>query len=484
MMNNAIIWVIVIPLLGSLISIIWSRYASIIAIISNLLGLAASVIIVAQVYQSGPVIHALGSWQSGLGINLRADALSSILLLMSMMVISAATFYASAYFTDPVKRARFWPLWLMLVVALNALLLSGDLFNLYVTLELLGLSAVALTALSDSRAALQAAIRYLSIGLLGSLVFLAGVALVYMGHGTLDLVALSNKVQAEPLSQVAFGLMTAGLLIKSALFPLHFWLPSAHASAPAPVSAALSALVVKVAVYILLRLWVDVFDLALTPLSAMLLATLGAIAVIWGSWQALQAERLKLMAAYSTVAQIGYLFIFLPLIVALPEGNLQDAAFTALLLMALTHGFAKSAFFLSAGVIQQYCGHDRIAELGGTARALPLTIFVIALSGVALIGLPPSGSFLGKWYLISSSFQAGQWWWVPVIMIGSVLATAYVFRILGHAFGPGESVDRVLNRGREEIPALVLALFATLILGLGSIELWGFVSQHSEFLGS
>jgi formate hydrogenlyase subunit 3/multisubunit Na+/H+ antiporter MnhD subunit len=484
MMSNAIIWVIVTPLLGSLLSIIWSRYASFIATISNLLALAASIIIVSQVYQSGPFNHELGSWQSGLGINLRADALSSILLLMSMMVISAATFYASAYFTDAVKRARFWPLWLMLVVALNALLLSGDLFNLYVTLELLGLSAVALTALSDNRAALQAAIRYLSIGLLGSLVFLAGVALIYMGYGTLDLVALSNKVEADPLSQVAFGMMTAGLLIKSALFPLHFWLPSAHASAPAPVSAALSALVVKVAVYILLRLWVDVFDLALTPLSAMLLGTLGAIAVIWGSWQALQAQRLKLMAAYSTVAQIGYLFIFLPLIVALPEGPLQDAAFTALLLMALTHGFAKSAFFLSAGVIQQYCGHDRIAELGGTARALPLTISVIALSGVALIGLPPSGSFLGKWYLISSSFQAGQWWWVPVIAIGSILATAYVFRILGYAFGPGESVGRVLNWGREEIPALVLSLFATLILGFGSAELWDFVSQRSDFLGN
>jgi formate hydrogenlyase subunit 3/multisubunit Na+/H+ antiporter MnhD subunit len=215
----------------------------------------------------------------------------------------------------------------------------------------------------------------------------------------------------------------------------------------------------------------------------MLLGTLGAIAVIWGSWQALQAQRLKLMAAYSTVAQIGYLFIFLPLIVTLPEGPLQDAAFTALLLMALTHGFAKSAFFLSAGVIQQYCGHDRIAELGGTARALPLTTFVIALSGVALIGLPPSGSFLGKWYLISSSFQAGQWWWVLVIAIGSILATAYVFRILGYAFGPGESVGRVLNWGRVEIPALVLALFATLILGFGSADLWGFISQHSDFLG-
>jgi len=216
----------------------------------------------------------------------------------------------------------------------------------------------------------------------------------------------------------------------------------------------------------------------------MLLGILGALAVLWGSWQALQAQRLKLMAAYSTVAQIGYLFIFIPLIVVLPQGPAQNAAFTGLLLMAITHGFAKSAFFLSAGVIQQHCGHDRIADLGGTARALPLTIFVIALSGVALIGLPPSGSFIGKWQLISSSLEAGQWWWVPVIAIGSVLATAYVFRVLGHAFGPGESIARLMNWGREEIPAFLLAVIATLILGFGSAGLWNFVSQHSQFLGN
>lgn len=483
-MTNPMIWAIMAPLLASLLCVLMPRMGSAIAMLANAIALIASVFIVIQVNDSGPLVHELGGWQAGLGISLRADALSSILLLMCMLVVSLASYYASAYFIDNVKKARFWPLWLLLVVALNALLLSGDLFNLYVTLELLGLSAVGLTALSDSRAALQAAIRYLSIGLLGSLVFLAGVALVYGGYGTLDLLALSQNIQAEPLSRVVVALMSAGLLIKAALFPMHFWLPAAHASAPAPVSAALSALVVKVSVYILIRLWIDVFSPALTPLSAMLLGSLGAIAVVWGSWQALQAQRLKLMAAYSTVAQVGYLFLFLPLIMALPPGPTQQAAFTALILLALTHGFAKSAFFLSAGVIQQYCGHDRIAELGGTARALPLTVFVIALAGVALIGLPPSGSFIGKWQLIASSIQAGQSWWVVVIALGSILATAYIFRILGHAFGPGESVGRVLNWGREEIPALILALFATLVLGFGSAGLWDFVSQHSSFMGN
>jgi formate hydrogenlyase subunit 3/multisubunit Na+/H+ antiporter MnhD subunit len=482
-MNNVIIWVIMIPLLGSLLCVLWPRRSGLIGISANLITLLCSILLVVQVHHQGPVTHRPGNWQDGLGITLYADAFSAIMLVMCMLVIAAVSIYASGYFNSQVKSIRFWSLWQLLVVAINALLLSGDLFNLYITLELLGLSAVALTALSDQRAALQAAIRYLSIGLLGSLVFLLGVALVYAGYGTLDMQALSAAIKAEPLSLVALTLMTSGLLIKSALFPLHFWLPSAHASAPAPVSAALSALVVKVAVYTLVRFWIDTFDAALTPLPALVLGSLGAIAIVWGSWQALRAQRLKLMAAYSTIAQLGYLFVFLPLITALPEGSARDTAFTALVLMALTHGFAKSALFLSAGVIQQYCGHDRIADLGGTARALPLTVCVIALSGVALIGLPPSGSFIGKWQLIASSIQAGQWWWIGVVAAGSVLATAYVFRILGHAFAPGEGIGRVLSRGREEIPSLVLALLATLGLGFGSAGLWQFTWQNSHFLG-
>ncbi len=474
-MNNLIVWIIGIPLLASLLTIVWPRRAGVIALLTALFCLFASILLVYQVHSGGAISHPLGGWATGLGIALRLDALSALLLLMSMLVVAAASVYASAYFADPLKQARFWPLWLMLIVAINSLLLSGDLFNLYVTLELLGLSAVALTALSDNRAALQAAIRYLSIGLLGSLVFLAGVAFIYAGYGTLDLLQLAERARPDALTLVALGLLSAGLLIKSALFPMHFWLPTAHASAPAPVSAALSARVVKVSVYILVRLWLDVFDPALSSNAALLLGLLGGIAVIWGSWQALLAQRLKLMAAYSTVAQLGYLFIFLPIIIALPAGELRDNAFGALLLLALTHGFAKSALFLSAGVIQHQAGHDRIADLGGTARALPLTTFIIALSGIALVGLPPSGSFLAKWQLIASSIHSQQWCWIPVIAIGSLLAAAYLFRVLGHAFGPGDSVGKVVNGGREEVMALTLALFASVILGLGSAGVWDLI---------
>ncbi len=482
-MSDYLVWAIMAPLIGSLLCILWPRRAGFLALSSVGLGLISSIMITCQVYQSGPVSLHLGDWAPGLGIALRADAMSSILLLMCMVVVTATSLYATSYFSDAGRKSRFWPLWLMMVVALSGILLSGDIFNLYVTLELLGLSAVALTALSDNRAALQAAIRYLTIGLLGSLAFLAGVALMYTGYGTLDMLALSSQVQANPLSGVALTLMTAGLIIKSALFPLHFWLPAAHASAPAPVSAALSALVVKVSVYILLRFWLDVFDTVLTQGATWVLGLAGSVAILWGSWQALHAQRLKLLAAYSTVAQVGYLFLFLPLIAALPPGPGRETAFTALLLLALTHGFAKSALFLSAGSIQRHAGHDRIAELAGTARALPLTTFVIALSGVALIGLPPSGSFIAKWHLLSSVVQTGQWPWIAVIGTGSLLAGAYTFRVLGYAFGPDDRSGKVISRAGEEVPAFILALAATVLLGLGSAPLWDFVRTGTDFIG-
>ena len=481
-MNNLLIWPVVIPLLGSLLALLLPARSSQIGVAGTGLSLLAVFAIALRLMEEGVMELALGGWQPGLGIALRADGLSVLMLLLSTLVSMAVAVYASLYFSSSERRSEFWVLWLLLLTALHALFLSGDLFNLYVTLELLGLSAVVLACLGGSRDALQAALRYLVLGLLGSLAFLAGVALIYAGYGSLDMLVLREAIEPGPVAWIALSLMTAGLIIKSALFPLHFWLPPAHANAPAPVSAVLSALVVKGALYLILRLWLELFDGAVTQQAANILGLLGAVAVVWGSWAALRAERLKLLAAFSTVAQLGYLFMFLPLLQALPAGEAKNTTLGALVLLALTHGFAKSAFFLSAGVIMQRAGHDRIAELGGTARVLPVTVFTIALAGVALIGLPPSGSFLAKWQLISSAFMTGQWFWLPVIGVGTLLAGAYVFRLLGYAFAPGEGVGPSLAIGREEIPALLLAAAATLLLGFGAAVVWELV-QISAYAG-
>ena len=471
-MNDTLIWLVALPLVASIATLLLPRQATMLVNATAVATTAIAGTLLYTVAGQGALRYEIGGWTAGLGIALRADGLSSLLLMMTALVVLASSVYAGAYFRKTAERARFWPLWLMLWTALNALLLSGDLFNLYVTLELLGLSAVALASLGGKLAAVQAALRYLLVGLMGSMMFLAGVSLIYAGYGTLDLATLAQTVEPGPVAWTALALMTAGLLLKTALFPLHFWLPPAHASAPAPVSAVLSALVVKAAFYLILRLWLDVFADLVTPAAARLLGVMGAAAILWGSWRALHTERLKLMAAYSTVAQLGYLFLFFPVLLALPPGAARDAAFGGLVILALTHGFAKAGLFLAIGIIQQRAGHDRIRELDGTTQRLPATVFAIALGGVALIGLPPSGAFLGKWHLISGAFATGQWLWVLVILAGSLLAAAYIFRVLGHAFGNRAYPQRAVTVAREEWPALVLTGIAVIGLGLAGAPVW------------
>src|SRR5262249_33312874 len=218
----------------------------------------------------------------------------------------------------------FWILLLAIWGALNTVFLAGDLFTLYVALELLTFAAVPLVCLDGRAATLQAALRYLLFALLGSVLYLAGTVLLYGVYGTLDIVLLSQRVDAQPATLVAAALMTVGLLAKTALFPLHLWLPPAHAGAPAAGSAVLSALVVKGSFFIAVRLWSDVMPALPGPAAAQLIAALGATAIVVGSIVALRQQRLKLLIAYSTLAQIGYLFLMFPLALDPTSGTLES----------------------------------------------------------------------------------------------------------------------------------------------------------------
>jgi formate hydrogenlyase subunit 3/multisubunit Na+/H+ antiporter MnhD subunit len=467
---------VALPLLGAVAVTVSPAHARGSGLLAAVLTAANALAVTAAVWTDGVLRADLGGWGVPLGIALEADGLSAAFLAMANLVALAVSVYAGGYLKQESAR-HFWPLWLLLWSALNGLFLAADLFNLYVTLELLGLSAAALGALTGTREAVSANLRYLLVGLLGSMSYLLGVALVYAAYGVLDIGLVAEAIESGPVAWTAMTLMIGGLILKAALFPMHFWLPPAHANAPAPVSAALSALVVKAAFYLALRLWLDVFAPVLNEAAANLLGILGAAAVLWGSWRALRAERLKLLAAYSTVAQMGYLFIAFPLLAATPPGLARDNLLAAVVLLALTHGFAKAGFFLAAGMVQKTAGHDRIDDLGGAAQALPAATFAIGLAGVALIGLPPSGTFLAKWMMLEQAIILGLWWWLVVMMIGTLLAAAYIFRVLSRAFNREPTPYRFVNDARIELPALLLGLIATFGLGIAAQPLWVLLEQ-------
>ena len=411
--------------------------------------------------------YPLGGWPAELGIGLAVDGLSLWLLWLAAVVNIAVGLYSWRYFPPagtkgghPATGAWFVPLWLLLWAALNGLLLSADLFNLYVGMELLGLAAVCLVALAGTPTARRAALRYLLFNIFGSFCFLLAVVLIYRQTASLNLALFADLSAPDPLINLALALLSLGLIIKSALFPLHFWLPPAHASAPAPVSALLSALVVKASLYLLLRIWLPVWENSSLELAGLfqIFGWLGAAAVFWGSIQALRCSVVKELIAYSTVAQMGYLFLAFPLLAAPAPAT----AVYGLIFIIASHALAKTALFLAAGTAQrvrsqrhpQADGPLLIGDLRGLSQSLPLTAFTMALGAVILMGLPPSGGFIGKWYLLRAALGADQWWWLIVIIGGSFLTMAYLLRPVALTFALEEERS---GRGPSaaEIAALV-----------------------------
>jgi len=456
------LWTIALPLAGALLAFLFPRRAAAVGLVTALLTATSACAVLLQVAWGGPRTYQLGGWGAPLGIDLRADGLSVLMLAMTAVVGTAVSIYARVYLaTSPEKVRRFWPLWLFLWAALNGLFQAGDVFNLYVNLELLGLSAVALVALTGSGPALWGAMRYLLVSLLGSLAYLVGVALLYHAYGTLDLALLGERAEGGLLLAVPLGAMIAGLLLKTGLFPFHVWLPPAHGSARAPVSALLSGLVVKASFYLVLRLW-----FTFTPEGEglpILLGSLGAAAVFWGSVQALRQKRLKLLVAYSTVAQLGYLFI------AFPLAGLEPAlAWGGSIYLAVSHALAKGAMFLAAGSIMTQGGHDEIDELDRIVDRMPLTLAAFALAGISLAGLPPSGGFVGKWMLLQAAMAQGAWFWAFVMIGGGILTATYVFRVLGFAFTKSPH-----EHEQHDVPPTME--WTALLLALGAVAL-GFVA--------
>ena len=431
-------WVIAGPLAAACAMAVFRKLSAALGLLAGLIIACLAARLILLVAEAGAVKTALGGWAAPLGIELMADGLSAGMLGITALVGSIISIYAAAYFRPHTGASRpnppaalFWPLWMFLWAALNALFLSADIFNMYVTLELMGLSAVALTALSREPAAVSAALRYLLVSLLGSLCYLMGVALLYGAFGTLGVASLAAVLTPAPAALAALALMSAGLMMKAALFPLHFWLPPAHAAAPAPVSALLSALVVKASFYLLLRLWFDAFGALATAAAAQIPGFLGAAAILWGSVQALSARRLKLLVAYSTVAQLGYLFLVFPLAAA---AGTRGHAWSAALYFVIAHACAKAAVFLAAGNVLVGFGHDRIDELRGAVQDLPVSMFAFAVAGVSLIGLPPSGGFIAKWLFLTAAIASGSWFLAAVVVAGGFLSTAYIFRFFSRAF--------------------------------------------------
>jgi len=451
------------PLAGAIVVFIRPRWSVPVTLASGVILLATALWVVFAVLQHGAWRQDIGGWPAPLGIGWNVDGLSAALLLLNASVgLAGAAFHAARPpGRTPVRDPRFfWPLWLFLWGGLNALFLAADLFNVYVALEFVSIASVGLIGLAGGSAQ-AAAWRYLLATLLGSTIYLLGVALLYGRYAALDLALLVESVEPDLVTAVAAALMTLGLLLKAAVFPLHFWLPAAHGRAPPAVSAVLSAVVIAAAYYLLVRLWFGPFAPLLGTGVATLLGLLGAAAVLWGGLQALLQRHLKMLIAYSTVSQLGYGLLVFPLAAA---GAVQQAWIGAVMLV-VAHGLAKAALFLAAGAIVLRHGIGRLEALGGDQQGAVVAWVAFSIASASLVGLPPTGGFVGKWWLAQAALANGGYFWLAVLMLGTAFTAGYLWRALQAAMRPGWEAE-------GDPPTLSPALgLSALALALGSAAL-------------
>ena len=468
---NPLPWLVALPLIGALLVFVlpvrWRAPGSLVLLVP--VGIA-SIRTLAGVISQGVQSHVLGGWMAPLGIGLQADGFAAGMVVLTALIIIFCAIHAAGYLRGKPAEEGFWPLLWFMWAALNSIWLSADLFNLYVGIELLGLAAVGLVALAGNAQSLAAAMRYLLAALLGSLFYLLGVALIYAALGSLALADLAAHGPGQPTVLIAMALMTFGLLLKTALFPLHGWLPPAHGGALTPVSALLSALVIKASLFMLIRLWLNFGTGGMPAALALTLGLMGTGAVFWGGWMALRQTQLKHLVAYSTVAQIGSLFLFFPLVVGTPAAA-AALAWDGTVLLLVSHALAKAAMFLAAGNLVFAIGSEQIADLNGVCRFRPLSLLSFGVAGVSLTGLPPSGGFTAKWLLMQSALASGQWLWLPVLLGGGLLSAAYVIKVLNNAM-----VEGPVRRDRFEAPSLPLELAA---LALGCVSLILGLAAHA-----
>jgi multicomponent Na+:H+ antiporter subunit D len=463
-MNILVLGTVFLPLLGAALGLLLARNLK----LQHGLGLAAgtgawlcSIGVLIANLESGPQIYRLGGWPTPFGIVLVADLLSGVFAVMSTTVVAAGILYALGCKDKVVSVPTFMPLFLCMGAGLNGALYTGDIFTMFVFIELMVIASVILVAISDNRLGLEAAIKYLLISSMGTLFLLVGIGALYATFGTLNMADIGRLLASGErplLAQAAAVMLMCAFLLKSAVFPFHFWQPDFHTTAPTPVHSVLSSVVVKVGIYGLIRLITLMFT-AEAPLIQNLLVILGVIGIFFGSLGALRTYDAKRLLAYSTFGQIGFILVGI--------GWGTPLALAGALVYAVNHSFIKSALLMITGAISSRTigKTSRLSEIGGIGQKLVYTSGLYFLGGMALAGVPPMNGFISKVALIQGGIGAEGWLVLGLAVGAGMITLLYMMRTWQLIFQqePDEYTKTKPTGDSQLAPSLLIAL----CLGLG-----------------
>jgi multicomponent Na+:H+ antiporter subunit D len=395
---------------------------------------ASAYVLLTRVLRGGPISYAEGGWRPPWGIELHLDLLNALVLLVVTGICAIVLTASPRSLDQEVWREhhhKFYALYLLCMTGLAGMTITGDVFNIFVFLEISSLSSYGLIAQGTTRRALTSAFQYLVMGTIGGTFILLGIGMLYMMTGTLNIADMAVQLATVGPNRtvlVALACIGIGTGIKLAVFPLHIWLPNASNYAPAIVTAFLAATATKVAYYVLVRFIFSVFGVELAfglRLDAVLMP-LAIAAMFVGSFVAIFQDDLKRMLAYSSVAQIGYMVLGLSLA--------SVSGLTGGLVHLFNHAIMKSGLFLVMAAVLLRVGSTRLEAFAGLGRRMPLTMAAFVAGGLSLIGVPLTVGFVSKWYLVLAALEGGLWPVAVLILLSSLLAVVYIWRVVEVAY--------------------------------------------------
>jgi multicomponent Na+:H+ antiporter subunit D len=478
---------VVIPLLGAVLCALLRRgnTAWLLALVVCWSMPVVSGALLAQVLASGPISYAMGGWAPPWGIEYRVDVLSGFVLFLVSSVSAVLMPYARASVgaeIDAAKQPWFYTMYLLCLTGLLGIVITGDAFNAFVFLEVSSLSSYVLIALGKDRRALLAAYQYLIMGTIGASFYVIGIGLLYTVTGTLNIVDLARLLPAVEHTRpvyAALAVITVGISLKLALFPLHVWLPNAYAYAPSMATVFLAATATKVAIYLLLRFFFSVFGLGFVfvdlPVGEIFLV-LSIAAMFGGSLVAIFQEDVKRMLAYSSVAQVGY--------ITLGIGLANEAGLTGAIVHLFNHAIMKAALFMAIGAVFLRIGSVKIDDLAGIGRKMPATMGGFVIAGLALIGVPGTVGFISKWYLAVGALEKGMGWLVFLLVLSSLLSVIYIGRVVEVAWfrEPGKAAAKAGEPPILMMTPMVVLFVLVVYFGIDTSLTAGIASRAVEIL--
>jgi len=469
-MNQIPILIITLPLLLTPILLL-IRKINIVYVLTLVISLINIILILTlgiEVYNNGNIIYELGGWPAPIGIRLNADLLSCYFLTF----INVISFLCLVSSNNIIKHQihednlyLFYISWLLCNIGFSGIVLTDDIFNLFVFLEISSLSSYFLISQANYKGSLLAAIQYLFIGSIGAVFILLAIGILYAHTGTLNMHDLAMKIgQAKFSKSIIFslGLLLAGIGIKSALFPLHGWLIKTYAYAPSIVTTYFSGTSTKIGIYILLRVFLDILN-SISPLEyyklAQFILFISLLGVFLSTFYAVKQQEVKKMLAYSSVAQLGYIIIAIMLLI--PDG------LTASLIHVVNHSIIKTGLFLIIAIIFINNQNVMIEDLSGLGKKYPILMSCFVVLGFGLIGLPITSGFISKWYLVTAMLKSEYWYFTFIVLLTSFMTLFYVWALIEKIyFATNNNSSAVNNISIYQIFCVITLTIITIYLGL------------------